>query len=193
MEDFGGLWYDCEDLITSTSHEQCDCERECAKFLMPMHTYSEDVVAKLQEGELVNFSKEIRLLRSMHATYLTSGLQQLSWGFVSLDASRPWIMYWIIHALYLLDREPRYIYPRVISTLKYIQNEDGGFGGGPGQITQCAPNYAAVLCLCTIGTPEALQLVDRAAMYALFMSLKDASGGIAIHRGGEVDSRGTYT
>jgi hypothetical protein len=75
MEDFGGLWYDCEDLITPTSHEQCDCERECAKFLMPMHTYSTDVITKLQEGDLVNYSKEIRLLRSMHAIYLTSGLQ----------------------------------------------------------------------------------------------------------------------
>jgi len=61
------------------------------------------------------------------------------------------------------------------------------------QITHCAPNYAAVLSLCTIGTPEALQLVDRPAMYHYFLSLKDPCGGFAIHSRGEVDSRGTYT
>jgi protein farnesyltransferase subunit beta len=193
MEDFTGLWYDCEDRVTDTSAEQCACERECAAFLNPMSKYSGETLEKLQNEELVNYNKEIRLLRSKHALYLTAGLQGLSAGFISLDASRPWICYWIIHALYLLDREPTFFYPRVISTLKYIQNRTGGFGGGPGQITHCAPNYAAVLTLCTIGTPAALGIIDRAAMYHYFLSLKHPSGGIAIHTGGEVDSRGTYT
>lgn len=158
-----------------------------------MSSYSPDTLQKLQDGELVNYNKEIRLLRSLHAIYLTNGLQHLSSGFVSLDASRPWICYWIIHALYLLDREPKYIYPRVVTTLAFMQNKTGGFGGGPAQITHCAPNYAAVLTLCTIGTPEALATVDRPAMYKYFMSLKSPCGGFAIHTDGEVDSRGTYT
>ena len=193
MEDFTGLWYDCESSTTVTSEEQCTCEKECAAFLKPMKFYSPDVLQKLQEGELVNINKEIRLLRSKHAIYLTGGLQHLSGGYVSLDASRPWICYWIIHALYLLDREPKYMYPRVVSTLAHMQNSYGGFGGGPSQITHCAPNYAAVLALCTIGTPEALQLINRPAMYHYFLSLKGPSGGFAIHTDGEVDSRGTYT
>ena len=165
MEDFTGLWYDCENAKTVTSNEQCSCEQECSAFLKPMSRYSSETLQKLQEGELVNYNKEIRLLRSLHAIYLTSGLQQLSGGYVSLDASRPWICYWIIHALYLLDREPKYLYPRVVSTLASMQNSYGGFGGGPQQITHCAPNYAAVLTLCTIGSPDALALVNRPAMY----------------------------
>lgn len=193
MEDFSGLWYDCEGSDTTTSVEQCACEKECAAFLKPMSTYSQETLKRLEDGELVNFNKEIRLLRSMHAIYLTGGLQQLSGGYVSLDASRPWICYWIIHALYLLDREPKYLYPRVVSTLARMQNKYGGFGGGPGQITHGAPNYAAVLTLCTIGTPEALAVIDRPAMYKHFLSLKDHRGGFAIHTQGEVDSRGTYT
>lgn len=193
MEDFTGLWYDCESTETVTSEEQCTCERTCAAFLKPMHAYSPETLQKLQDGELVNYNKEIRLLRSLHAIYLTNGLQHLSSGFISLDASRPWICYWITHALYLLDREPKYLYPRVISTLTHMQNSYGGFGGGPGQITHGAPNYAAVLTLCTIGSPAALAAIDRPAMYSFFLSLKHPSGGLCIHREGEVDSRGTYT
>jgi protein farnesyltransferase subunit beta len=193
MEDFTGLWFDCEGADTTTSVEQCTCEKECATFLKPMTSYSGDTLERLQNGELVNYNKEIRLLRSLHAIYLTGGLQQLSSGYVSLDASRPWICYWIIHALYLLDREPKYLYSRVVSTLSHMQNRYGGFGGGPGQITHGAPNYAAVLTLCIIGTEEALAAVNRPAMYKHFLSLKDKSGGFAIHTEGEVDSRGTYT
>eukprot|EP01032_Pedospumella_encystans_P021557 gene21557-24443_t len=193
MEDFSGLWYDCESRDTTTSVDQCACERDCAAFLKPMSTYSPEALKKFQDGELVNYNKEIRLLRSLHAIYLTNGLQHLSGGFVSLDASRPWICYWIIHALYLLNREPTFMYPRVINTLKFMQNKYGGFGGGPSQITHCAPNYAAVLTLCTIGTPAALEIIDRPAMYSYFLSLKSPSGGFMIHTDGEVDSRGTYT
>ena len=56
-----------------------------------------------------------------------------------------------------------------------------------------APNYAAVLALCSIGGNRALDLIDRAAMYNFFMSVKDPSGGFRMHRDGEVDTRGTYT
>ena len=31
---------------------------------------------------------------------------------------------------------------RVISTLRYMQADIGGFGGGPSQIPHCAPTYA---------------------------------------------------
>lgn len=45
----------------------------------------------------------IRLLRSQHIDYLTHSLSNpLSKGFVSLDASHPWMVYWILHSLDLL-------------------------------------------------------------------------------------------
>ena len=56
-----------------------------------------------------------------------------------------------------------------------------------------APNYAAVLALCTLGTVEALSIINRKNMYSFFMSLKHSSGGFRMHYDGEVDSRGTYT
>ena len=46
--------------------------------------------------------RRVDLHRREHVAYLTAGLGNLSAGFVSLDASRPWICYWIVHALELL-------------------------------------------------------------------------------------------
>ena len=47
-----------------------------------------------------------RLDREAHVRYLLKGLGTLSKGFTSLDASKPWICYWILHSLDLLDALP---------------------------------------------------------------------------------------
>lgn len=65
-------------------------------------------------------------------------------GFASLDASRAWICYWIVHGLKLLgepvqdpaDREA------VIAFISTCQQKSGGFGGGPYQLAHLAPTYA---------------------------------------------------
>ena len=44
------------------------------------------------------------------------------------------------------------------------QNASGGFGGGHGQLSHCAPSYAAILSLATVGGPDALDMVDRRAL-----------------------------
>ena len=49
----------------------------------------------------------------------------------------------------------------VISTLVPMQNVEGGFGGGHGQLSHCASSYAAVLSLVMIGGEEALNVIDR--------------------------------
>jgi protein farnesyltransferase subunit beta len=42
-----------------------------------------------------------------------------------------------------------------------MQNRDGGFGGGHGQISHLAPSYAAILSLAIVGGDEALGLINR--------------------------------
>ncbi|KAL9182472.1 hypothetical protein ACHAXT_013124 [Thalassiosira profunda] len=45
----------------------------------------------------------IRLVRAAHTSYLTNALcNPLKRGFVSLDASHPWMVYWCLHSLDLL-------------------------------------------------------------------------------------------
>ena len=73
----------------------------------------------------------------------------LSEGYECLDSSRPWILYWILHSLELLDyyiTDPVQI-DAIINFLGLCQNPDGGFGGGPGQISHLAPTYASVNAL----------------------------------------------
>ncbi len=192
---FDDFWFDAELIQTDTSKEQCTCEKECAEFLRLIIDYDSSTIERLKSNGVINQDMEMRLVRSKHISYLMHNLNaELPSGFVSLDASRPWICYWIIHALYLLGKElPPSLAERVISTLQYIRNSTGGYGGGPLQLSQGAPNYASILALCSIGTVPALESIDRVGMYHFFMSIKHESGGFCIHRDGEVDSRGTYT
>lgn len=49
---------------------------------------------------------------------------------------------------------------RVIETIRSCQNKEGGFGGGPGQISHLAPSYAAVCALAYVGK-EGWAIIDR--------------------------------
>lgn len=108
--------------------EQCDCEKICSEYLKPLCTYTGKVRRKLKGQSLSNQKDEVCLLRKAHIDYLTAGLEALPEGFISLDASRPWICYWICHALYLLHCEPVHLYSRIVSTLSCMQNVSGGYG-----------------------------------------------------------------
>ncbi|GAA5901755.1 hypothetical protein JCM8208_003577 [Rhodotorula glutinis] len=131
--------------------------------------------------------------RDAHTRYLTKLLTQpLAKHFTGLDASRPWILYWSIHALALLDGElDAAARHRVVQTLGRCQNPDGGFGGGPGQLSHLAPSYAAVCALAYAGD-EGWNSIDRQGMYRFLLSLKQPDGSFIMHDGGEVDVRGCY-
>jgi len=62
-------------------------------------------------------SFKVRLLREKHVNYLKGGLEKLGGGYVSLDASRPWIAYWCLHSLDLLDAVPEDVCEKVVDTL----------------------------------------------------------------------------
>ena len=60
-----------------------------------------------------------------------------------------------------------FAYRKVHSADRYFfrcQNADGGFGGGPGQLSHLAPTYAASNALALLDDREALEVVDRAAL-----------------------------
>lgn len=111
-----------------------------------------------------------------------------------LDASRPWLCYWMLHSLSLLRALPSdETMDRIIDTLSRCQNQSGGFGGGPQQLSHCAPTYASVLALITTGKSEAYDAIDRASMYRFFMSMKTEDGAFRMHDDGESDTRSVYT
>lgn len=193
---FTSLWFVDEGQETDTSREQIACEKSCAKLLYPFTTayQHEETLAKCRDIGFTNSENEVCLLREKHVKYLMSALVNgLPSGFVVLDASQPWLLYWIFQALYLLDRSPTELYEKLISSLNTMKYPSGGYGGGPKQLPHCAPTYASVLALCSTGTVEAFQSIDRAGIYNFFLSVHDKeSGGFCMHDEGEIDARGTY-
>ncbi|KAK3595507.1 hypothetical protein CHS0354_021606 [Potamilus streckersoni] len=136
---------------------------------------------------------ELVLDRKMHVAFLKKGLIHLSQSYECLDASRPWLCYWILHSLDLLD-EPLTDgdISEISNFLANCQCPDGGFGGGPGQVAHLAPTYAAVNALCILGTEEAYKVINRDKLYSYLLRMRTLEGAFKMHDGGEVDIRGAY-
>ncbi|EEC43233.1 predicted protein, partial [Phaeodactylum tricornutum CCAP 1055/1] len=144
------------------------------------------------------------LLREKHVQYLqqvwTKG-ELLGSSFVSLDASRTWMLYWALHASDLMghrpsvnerssgndSEDPQAILPSPGATL-------GGFGGGPGQMPHAATTYAAVLALNHAVSESAMKLLQRIRLpvYSWMLSLQEPDGSFRMQHDGEIDVRATY-
>lgn len=85
------------------------------------------------------------LLREEHVAFLEKSLVSLPVQFVSLNSSKPWLLYWILHSMELLNVEIQD--ESVKAAINYIEKcqvESGGFGGGPHQMAHLGNTYAAV-------------------------------------------------
>lgn len=129
------------------------------------------------------------LNRIAHANFLKATLQPLPAPYVAADASRPWLFYWALAGLSFLDQDVSSYRTPLINTLRPLQNKTGGFGGGHGQLSHCAGTYAALLSLASV---DALEVVDRKAMWHWLGSVKQTSGGFRMAVGAEEDVRGAY-
>ena len=139
---------------------------------------------------------EPHLHRKSHVKYLKRGLfQKLPASAESLDSSRGWIVYWITHSLSLLEPDGELSVEQrnsITASLSRYQNESGGFGGGPQQISHMAATYAVVNALFTVNPETAVQVIDKTSMHKFLMSLKQADGSYLMHEDGETDVRGVY-
>lgn len=136
----------------------------------------------------------LELQRDKHIEYLSKGLRHLSSAFSVLDANRPWLCYWIIHAIALLgeiiDDE---LEDNAVDFLNRCQDPNGGFAGGPGQMPHLATTYAAVNTLITLGGDKALASINRDKLYGFMRRMKQPNGGFRMHDEGEIDVRACYT
>lgn len=183
--------FDDEGVPTATSAAQAETEEQCA--------------AWLAEAAAGSPTGAPALLRDRHVAYLLRSLDGLSSSHASLDASRPWLVYWALQALDLLGVRPTERFPGVVAFLRRCQHARGGFGGGPGQAPHSAATYASVLALAVVGTPDAFAAIDRRALLSFYRSVKArpggggggeaaaAAAGFRVQPDGEMDVRGTYT
>lgn len=142
-----------------------------------------------EEGIQYNEYGVPHLDRNRHIAFLHKSLKPLPAAYVAADASRPWMFYWILSGLSTMGEDISLYRDRLIATVQPIQNATGGFGGGNGQMSHLAPTYAIILALVIAGGQEALDVIDRKAMWRWLGSLKQRNGGFQMAVGGEVDVR----
>lgn len=119
--------------------------------------------------------KEPSLDKNNHIQFLARNLLQgFPSRYTSQDASQPWLSFWTLHSLSILQVSldpgnkqkcvrPRFMHAtcwdliieliRAIDTILTWQHPDGGFGGGPGQAAHLLPTYASVCALAISGRP----------------------------------------
>ncbi|CAG8046150.1 unnamed protein product [Penicillium salamii] len=165
-------------LITETTDLHNATRDKCLPFLKGTHSSQADL----------NQHGVPALKRDLHVGYLYDSLEDYPSGFVAMDASRPWMVYWGLAGLAMLGEDTSRFRERVIATLRPMQNPSGGFGGGHGQTSHLAGSYAAVLSLAMVGG-EGLALVDRHAMWQWLSRVKQPDGGFRVGEGGEEDVR----
>nr|AHY82617.1 beta subunit of protein farnesyl transferase ERA1 [Hordeum vulgare subsp. vulgare] len=150
-------------------------------------------------------STVLELWRDQHVEYLTKGLRHLAPSFHVLDANRPWLCYWMVHGLALLDETlDDDLENDIVDFLSRCQDKHGGYGGGPGQVIgmlDCSVIGSDVTFKCLLQNEclDRSRLLDisklsiRENLYKFMLLMKDKSGAFRMHDGGEVDVRACYT
>ena len=143
-------------------------------------------------------------MRNSHLKYLQKGfLEGFPSAYVSLDASRPWLVYWTLHSFDLLGGLGEFVMDedtlnRTVETLKAFQVPgEGGFCGGDHELTahmaHLAPTYASLLSIAILQDPRAYSIINVSGLRSFLKRLKNADGSFRMHAiDGEVDVRAAY-
>ncbi|XP_055342809.1 protein farnesyltransferase subunit beta-like [Paramacrobiotus metropolitanus] len=134
-----------------------------------------------------------KIIRSRTARFFLHGFEAIPSSYSSLDASHPWLCFWILHGLNIIGAPiPKKVADAAISILRSCQVDSGGFGGGVGQSPHLAATYAACMALSSIGTDEALSVIDVAGIKRYLERMRQPSGAFTISEDGEEDTRSAY-
>lgn len=124
--------------VTASTNLQQETENECEPFFIDLrklppsqidHLRSTDILPKEEDNEGES-SLDICLLYDKHEAYLSQiwsfDQPALKSHFVSLDASRTWMIYWTLHACDLLNRLPsEERCERIVETLRLCWSSCG--------------------------------------------------------------------
>ncbi|SCU97097.1 LAFA_0G09736g1_1 [Lachancea sp. 'fantastica'] len=140
---------------------------------------------------------KVALMKDFHRVYLDFSFSNaLPRQMKALDASQPWILYWIACSLRIMNKEwlgksvQRQIYVKLFGA----SVSKGPFCGGFGQDPHLICTYAAInaLALCD-NVDDCWSQINRPAIYQWLLSLKCSNNGFKTGiTVGECDSRSTY-
>lgn len=167
-----------DNLSSETSQKQNNTILQCLPFLSG------------KKSDL-NYNRHgiINLDRERHISFLHQCLKKLPPRFTAADPSRPWIFYWCLNGLATMGEDVSSYRESLLATVRSIQNDTGGFGGGQGQMSHLACTYAIILSLSIVGGQELYDVIDRKAMWKWLGALKQPSGGFQVAINGEEDVR----
>ncbi|KAG8998480.1 CAAX farnesyltransferase (FTase) subunit beta [Tulasnella sp. JGI-2019a] len=179
-------------VLTRAPHQDDGFETDTSK----VQKETEQAITMLLEATL-NTRKPMTLQKNVHINWaLRLLLQGFPARFTSQDASRTWLLYFLLQTFQTLgvafDPDTK---KKAIRTIMPMQHPNGGFGGGVGQFPHVLATYAAICCMVLVGSPGpegGWDQIDRQKMYQFFMSLKQPDGSFIVCPGGEVDVRATY-
>eukprot|EP01104_Vermistella_antarctica_P005700 TRINITY_DN1622_c0_g3_i2.p1 TRINITY_DN1622_c0_g3~~TRINITY_DN1622_c0_g3_i2.p1 ORF type:complete len:367 (-),score=29.36 TRINITY_DN1622_c0_g3_i2:950-1924(-) len=174
------LYFDAEGVESRTTKDQKAIEAKVGKF------YRLNLIIKDEQHYVLD--------RVGTILFIQRSTVRLSTGYSSLHCSQPWLVYWTMHGLDVLNAIPQDSIAKGVSTLCRCQDATrGGFGGGPDQLPHCLASYAAINAYATLGSEEGYRTIDRLKMYKFLMAMKDpVHGGFASQNDGELDIRSTY-
>jgi protein farnesyltransferase subunit beta len=103
---------------------QQETEAEVAPYFIDLDQLKDNQLEDLRQTGLIGQNDtNVQLLRDKHIGYLSQVWRRsLKQGFVSLDSSRPWMLYWCLHGCDLLDGMPEIDDSercRMVSTLEH--------------------------------------------------------------------------
>lgn len=179
-EEMSCLRMQLDGVSTKTSDEQTEVEESVSHIYSACHGRT-----RLKET--------FPLHRVRHINYLRRGLMVLPENFQCLDASRPWLCYWILHSLNLLgDQIPRDQQLRIANFFTSVQSKSGGFCGNVGHLPHLATTYAAVSAIASLDYEECYGVVDRDSLKDFLQDMHNEDGSFNMHKDGELDVRGAY-
>ncbi|CCH59766.1 hypothetical protein TBLA_0B09490 [Henningerozyma blattae CBS 6284] len=168
-----------KELKTETTDERSEVMEECLKLL---HERKDWVLKKAEHLKYLNMAFSLQLPSNMSV----------------LDASQPWLLYWIANSLSVLDNKTDNLTDdfrtRIVEKLNAISPDGGPYSGGIGQLAHNASNYAAInaLALCE-NINDCWDKIDRDAIHDWLLMLKQSNGGFkTCLEVGEIDIRGVY-
>ncbi|KAF2276677.1 CaaX farnesyltransferase beta subunit Ram1 [Westerdykella ornata] len=155
-----------------------------------------DKILPYLEGNPSNFPLNSfgipKLQREKHVKFLIQGLGDKPAAYTTLDAARPWQVYWCLAGLTVLGHDISDYQQKIIDTLTDVQHPEGGYGGGFGHLPHLAPTYAAILSLAMAGSSAAYESINRRTLWHYLGRMKQADGGFTMAVGGEEDIRGAF-
>lgn len=191
--------YPIERIVSSEEESSSESEQSIVTMVKQIETETTEARDKLiHECRLLLEKDELnRLDKDFHKKYLDSPFyHQLPPGMVALDASTPWLIYWIANGSRVLNQNwlETESQRRIQEKVFRVNPHGGPFGGGVGQLPHLAGTYAIINALSVCDNVDGCwDKINRSSIYDWLLSLKREDGGFQTCLGvGEYDTRGVY-